>query len=336
MSIHTLTHAATLKGYLLATKAPKHMVDLAQHIIDSASSGLERVSNEDAQVPLPVISNKVKINYDASDLAASIAKLSANAPSHDDSRFAAPETPQAEANPPPLAAEDAEEDKNAPVRTGAGVMAHDYFVCPKTGRTFIKLSLADLPIILEELEDKTFDEVGILHNVSSGTLKAFLEANDIDYKQFNKLSGKQGRDYARNLARKAGKKRYDGKPCVSCGATEKFTSSGACTKCTGERTAVWRDKPIQTKPPTVLPPSDEDEALEDEEQPSASVSESDAVLREIEEAAWAEAEEAAISTPDRKEARKWEAIGGVNYRPEVIGEWPNHMDFTPDNIQARD
>ncbi len=116
------------------------------------------------------------------------------------------------------------------------------FTCPKTGRTFYKLKANDLATLVEELKTLTFDEVGGRHDVSSGTVKSFLRANGIDSAQFNKQSGKRVKEYPRNAARRLGNKRYHGAPCISCGETEKTTSSGACVRCTQARTRLCRGK----------------------------------------------------------------------------------------------
>jgi hypothetical protein len=333
-ALQTLTYAATLKGYLLATKAPKHMVDLAQAIVDGeiARAG-ERLSNEEVKLPEIPQSAYLEVNLKPGEelvkhftvppcSTPSIAKQSRKHVGYDaeDKKLAIvlPETAQGEAKEESGEVGSADEE-NASVRPAPSHSnGEPYFTCPKTGRMFIKLSLDDLPALLEELKDKTFDAVGALYNVSSGTIKAFLQANDIDPTQFNKRSGTEGRHYARGVARKAGKKRYQGKACIACGATEKFTSSGACVRCTGARTSAWRTEKDETAPaaPRVFP-ADVD------------------LLENLEDEAYEAAEEATEEEPSHH-GKDGPPDSSPSYRPQSLREWPPHTDFSPDNLNARD
>ncbi len=49
-------------------------------------------------------------------------------------------------------------------------------------------------------------------------------------------------DVDRIEAARQNKSRYDGKPCRSCGGTERFVSNGNCVVCAAEHTKKYREK----------------------------------------------------------------------------------------------
>lgn len=179
--LQTLIDAATLKGYLMADGAPADITAIAQQLVDGLIAGFEvpaQLSNAD--VRLPELSH---------DLAKAIITASDKAPSHDESRFVMPETPQAEEIEHSLP-EVVERVKDVPVSTGGALDAKP--IVKRTRRS--KLEADMLPEIQEKLATESFGVVGFGYGVSGQTVKNFLTKYGIDTAQYRKhTGGKAGR-----------------------------------------------------------------------------------------------------------------------------------------------
>jgi hypothetical protein len=114
-SLLTLTNAAKLQGYLMATDAPRAIILLAEQMVEAATDGLSESTE-----PVQRISNgEVKVPELTHELAAAIVEAAKTAPTHDEMRFAAPETAQGEEELDSIDVDSGSEE-HAPVTTGGG------------------------------------------------------------------------------------------------------------------------------------------------------------------------------------------------------------------------
>lgn len=124
MTLETLINAATLKGYLMFSEAPQEIITVAQTIVDDEIKRL-RPPVEDAEehaphyFTRPLVTETAQVNdanspvtqtivgFSEEDLKLGLPDLiiaaSKNAPRHDDSRFAAPDTAAGDVSAPPPA-----------------------------------------------------------------------------------------------------------------------------------------------------------------------------------------------------------------------------------------
>lgn len=172
----TAFNLGLLKGFLLTTNAPAEVLRAIEQLRVASSAPF--VSNGDVRMKVP----------DVAELAAAIRVVSETAPSHDESRFAAPEVTQPEASARPAYIEDTQEDEVVPVSTGGATLRKP------TGRSLRKLEAHMLPAIEQALASQTFDKVGAIYGVAGNSIRSFLRRNGVDDKRYVKPRGVQRRD----------------------------------------------------------------------------------------------------------------------------------------------
>lgn len=89
--------------------------------------------------------------------------------------------------------------------------------------------------IVSRVGNKTMKDIAQELNVSSMTVRRYVE-------RFNILQGKESPKEARQKARKAGKIKYSGKVCISCGDTERYVSTNKCVACLRKRVGKINSK----------------------------------------------------------------------------------------------
>jgi hypothetical protein len=177
MDLSTLTNAAKLQGYLVATDAPRAIILLAEQIIEAATQAFaageraaQHVRNEDVRLPEP---SKL--------LADAIVVAAATAPSHDQSRFIPSDATQADEE-----TDRCEVDGAAlEVALVAGGKPSDAGMVRRSGQRS-KLDASMLPAVEAALTSETFGVVGHQFGVSGETLKNFLRKHGVDPAKYRK------------------------------------------------------------------------------------------------------------------------------------------------------